>query len=67
MCEPTLSVVAAAEIEKINMMSHVKMASLYRYAPIGHAYFDISLPYFEIFQARFEKLGGMTAAVSKII
>lgn len=55
------------EIEKINSMSQLEMARLWRYAPFGHIYFDTSLPYFEIFEKRFIELGGFTPAISKII
>ena len=57
------------EVEKktIDEMSQVQMASLWRFAPSGHPYFDKRLPLFEYFQARFKSLGGMTPAVSKSI
>ena len=42
------------EIEKINSMSHIEMARLWRFAPSGHKYFDSSLPYFDIFGKRFK-------------
>lgn len=55
------------EIEKINNMSHFEMAKLWRYSPIGHEYFDVNLPYFEVFMDRFRDFGGMTAEISKQI
>lgn len=55
------------EIEKINKMTHVEMANLWRFAPIGHKYFDFNKPYWEYFQKRFEEFGGMTPAISKQI
>ena len=55
------------EIEKINSMSQLEMARLWRFAPSGHKYFDTSLPYFDIFKKRFEFLGGFTTAISKVI
>ena len=54
-------------IEKINKMSHLEMARLYRFAPAGHIYFDASLPYYEHFSRRFNDLGGMTTEISKMI
>ena len=55
------------EIEKINQMSQGKMASLWRYAPSGHPYFDKTKPFFEVFDKRFKKLGGFTPEISKSI
>jgi len=52
-------------IESINKMSQRDMASLWRYAPSGHPYFDKTKPYFEMFNARFKKLGEFTPAISK--
>lgn len=54
-------------IELINAMSREAMACLQRYAPAGHPYFDTSLPYFEVFEARFKQLGGFSPALSKAI
>ncbi len=56
-----------AELEKISKMSHIEMARLRRFAPIGHPYFDINKPFSEIFNKRFQELGGMTTAISKEI
>ncbi len=56
-----------ASIEKINKMSQLEMARLWRNAPIGHPYFDNTKPYCKIFKERFEKLGGMTTEISKQI
>jgi hypothetical protein len=53
------------EIEKINKLSQMEMASLWRFAPSGHPYFDSSKPYFKIFKERFNKLGGFTPEISK--
>ena len=55
------------EIEKINQMSQIDMASLWRYAPAGHPYFDQTKPYFEVFDKRFIELGGFTSEISKSI
>ena len=58
------------EIEKakkvIDGMSQMQMASLWRFAPIGHPYFsnrDLS----QYFQDRFKNLGGFTPEISKSI
>lgn len=55
------------EIEKINKMTRIEMAKLYRFAPIGHKYFDMDLPYHEVFKQRFEDLGGFSPEISKAI
>jgi hypothetical protein len=55
------------EIKKINNMSQIEMARLWRFASSGHPYFDNNLPYFAIFKKRFEKLGGFTRCISKAI
>ena len=52
-------------IDKINNMSHIEMARLWRYAPNGHIYFDPSQPYFEVFEKRYNMFGGMTPEISK--
>ena len=52
-------------IEHINQMTQESMASLWRFAPTGHPYFDKSKPFFEIFDKRFKDLGGFTPAISK--
>ena len=56
--------------EEINKLSQIEMASLWRFAPMGHPYFtdnsdnsDNSL--FTHFQERFKSLGGMTPEISK--
>jgi len=51
--------------ETIDGMSQYEMASLWRFAPSGHPYFDNTLPLFEYFNARFKKLGGFTPEISK--
>lgn len=53
------------EIENINQMSQYEMASLWRFAPPGHPYFDKSKPFHRIFEKRFQELGGFTPAISK--
>jgi hypothetical protein len=54
------------EIEKINNMTHYQMCELWRFAPVGHPYFDRRLPYYEVFRKRlFEHFGGFTPEISK--
>ena len=48
-------------------MSQRDMATLWRFAPSGHPFFDSSLPYFELFSARFKELGGFNPQISKAI
>ena len=60
-----------SEIEKhkriIDSMSQVDMARKWRFASMEHPYFDTTLPLFDYFSARFDKLGGFTPAISKQI
>lgn len=37
------------EIERINQMSQIEMARLWRFAPSGHPYFDKSKPFWDDF------------------
>jgi len=54
------------EIEKINNMDRYEMASLWRFAPLGHPYFDITKPFHEVFKRRFfDDLGGFSPEISK--
>ena len=55
---------AKAEIDKLTRFD---MASLCRFAPIGHPYFDNTLPLADYFQARFHALGGESPAISKAL
>jgi len=55
------------EIERINAMSREEMCRLWRNAPSGHPYFDSSKPYYDVFKARFDKLGGFSPEISKKI
>lgn len=55
------------EIEKINQMSQIEMARLWRFAPSGHPWFDKTKPFFEVFNKRFKELGGFTPTISKAI
>ncbi len=54
-------------INRINNMSQEEMATLWRFAPSGHPYFDTPLPYYEVFKNRFDELGGMSPEISKRI
>lgn len=51
----------------INNMSQFEMASLWRFAPVGHLYFDRTKPYFKVFEERFKKLGGFIPKISKAL
>ena len=62
-----LETTTLATKEKINTMSHVEMASMYRFAKSGHPYFDSTLPFNKIFMKRFNALGGFTPEISKQI
>lgn len=59
------------EIEKytniINNMTRLEMANMWRHSPIGHIYFNESLPLYKIFKARFDELGGFSPEISKEI
>lgn len=54
-------------IGKINAMDRIEMCKLYRFAPLGHPYFNTSLPFFAILDRRYKSLGGMNAEISKQI
>ena len=52
--------------ENINSMSQLDMATLYRRAPSGHPYFDISNgDLSDYFERKFKEKGGMTSSISK--
>jgi len=53
--------------DRINKMSQAEMASLRRFAPIGHLVFDQQYPLCKYFEQRFSDLGGMTPQISKQI
>jgi len=55
------------EIAKINSMSRLEVCKLWRFAPVGHRYFDITNPLHTVFEARFKELGGFTPEISKQI
>ena len=55
-------------IERIKQMSQIEMARLWRFAPSGHPIFStLNDPLFQIFEERFQELGGMTPKISKAI
>lgn len=56
-----------AEKNKIDAMTQMDMARLWRFAPSGHPYFDTALPLHEHFAKRFKSLGGFTPTISKAI
>lgn len=56
------------EIDRINEMEQMDMCRLWRHAPSGHIYFDMTLPYFKIFEARlFKHFNGFTPQIGKSI
>ncbi len=54
-------------MKRIDKMSHVEMAHLWRFAPSGHPVFENDSEIFRRFQERFKSFGGMTTEVSKRI
>ena len=50
---------------QIDAMSHIEMARLHRFAPIGSPYFQGEVG--DYFAKRFQSLGGMTTVISKQI
>ena len=55
----------AQELKVIDEINQLDMAHLWRFAPVGHKYFDKTLPFFDSFGKRFKALGGFTPAISK--
>ena len=55
------------EIDTINQMDRIEMCWLWRFAPSGHKYFDMTKPFFEVFDKRFKELGGFSPEISKLI
>lgn len=55
------------ELKKIYGLSHREMARKFRFASVGHPWFDLTKSYYRHFERRFKKLGGMTTAISKEI
>ena len=54
-------------MEQIKAMTHKEMASLWRFTPAGHPFFDRTLPLYEAFKKRFDEFGGFTPEISKSI
>ena len=54
-------------VDKINSLSRIEMAFLWRFASLGHLYFRADKPYYEIFKKRFDELGGFNPTLSKAI
>ena len=67
MTEYSAWAVVDPEIEKINKMSQIEMARLWRFAPSGHPWFDSTKPHHKIFAKRFKELGGFTPEISKAL
>ena len=55
------------ELDKINEMTQIEMARLYRFAPSGHAYFITGTPLQVAFNTRFKRLGAFTPEISRAI
>lgn len=56
------------KINTINKMSQFDMCALWRFAPAGHEYFDITLPFADAFKRRlFNHFGGFTPQISKAL
>lgn len=56
------------ELEKINKMTHAELCWLYRFAELGHPYFQRQNEQLaEAFITRFNSFGGMTTLMSKQI
>lgn len=51
---------------EIDSMSREAMASQWRFAPIGHPWFQPG-PVYDYWKARFDLLGGMSPGISKAI
>lgn len=55
-------------VRKIYSMSREEMAYMWRFSPVGHSYFNASLPFAKHFKRRFFKqLGGFSPEISKSI
>ena len=49
--------------QQIDAMDRLEMASLWRFAPAGHPYFDKRLPLYEYFKSGFDALGGFSPGI----
>ena len=56
----------ALTVEQINKLSHVEMASLWRFGSTP-SLFQTGTPTCDAFMARWETFGGMTVSISKAI
>ena len=54
-------------MKKIDEMSREIMSFIWRFAPAGHPYFIADSPLCDHFLNRFQKLGGFTPQISKLI
>lgn len=63
---PTPEQIEAAR-KDIESMDRESMCQLWRHAPSGHPYFDRTLPYYAMFEKRFDELGRFSPAISKAI
>ena len=55
------------EKEKIDKLSQMEMARMYRFTPSGHIYFKTGTPECVYFFKLFNEKGGMTPGISKAI
>lgn len=53
--------------EKLDAMSQMQLASLQRFAEIGHPVFRADEPLYDYFREKQKEKGGMTPAISKAI
>jgi hypothetical protein len=53
--------------EKIEAMSQMEMAKLYRFAPAGHPVFDSGNDLYDFFIDSFKRKGGITSEISKTL
>ncbi len=49
----------------IDGKSHIELASMWRFAKVGHPVFRTGTPVCEHFEKRYRSFGGMTPAISK--
>ena len=57
----------AVHRKAIANMTHEEMARMWRFAPSGHLYFDVTEPLHAVFSTRWSDLGGWNARLSKQI
>ena len=56
--------VSQEDKDHIDSLSRLDLCRLYRFAPIGHRYMDISNPASEYFLKKFKESGGFTSEIS---